>query len=339
MTSSISATREDHDAVFRLIMASWTSQVTSTLAKLSIAEQFDAGPRSAREIADDLSSDPDMTYRVLRAAAALGFLVYDADTSRFSGTTMLDVLRGESALSLKHYALTAGSDVHWLPCRRMAETVMRGRNHADDELGCSPFEYFGRNLPEARIFSVAMTELSTPVISEATPLIEVGDAQLAVDVGGADGAFVASLLEAHESLRGVVLDLPQVMAGVESESRRRGLSNRMTGIPGDFFNEVPPADLYLLKFILHDWDDESCKRILSNIRLAMRPGAKLFIVEMMADDESLEAALMDMGMLTGYTGKERERRHLESLVVATRLRTTRAWPLHRPYLMLEVVSA
>ncbi|MGH3643985.1 MAG: methyltransferase [Mycobacterium sp.] len=331
-------TREHHDAVYRLTMAGWETQVTRTLARLSVAEHLQVGPLTASEIADKLSSDPEMTYRLLRAAAALGFVVYNADTSRFAGTAMLEVLCGESALSLKHYAQIAGSDVFWLPSRRMAETVLRGRNHSDEVLGGSPFEYFARNEAEARVFSAAMTEISAPVISEVIPLIDVGEARLAVDVGGADGAFVASLLATHEQMHGVVLDLPQVMAGVVSESRRRGLTDRMTGMQGDFFEEVPPADIYLLKFILHDWDDESCKRILSNIRAAMRPESRLFIVEMTADEGSLEAAMMDMGMLTAFTGQERESRHLGSLVTASGLRLARTCPLHRPYLMLEAVS-
>ncbi len=339
MEQSNAATREEHDAVYRLIMAGWGTQVTRTLASLSVAEHFGAGPLSAGQVADRVSSDPDMTFRLLRAATAMGFLTYEPDTSQFSGTAMLDVLRGDSAFSLKHYAQAGPSEAFWLPSLRLTDTVLHGRNHAEDVLGCTPFEYFAQHEDEARLFSSAMTELSTPVINEAVTAIDIGEARLAIDVGGADGAFVAGLLERHPELHGVVLDLPQVMAGVAGEARRRGMADRMTGQPGDFFDRLPSADLYLLKFILHDWDDASCRRILSNVRRAMNPGARLIIVEMMADTGTLEASLMDIAMMFAFTGQERDERHFESLLSAAGLRTSRTVGLHHPYRLIEAGPA
>ncbi len=125
-----------------------------------------------------------------------------------------------------------------------------------------------------------MTNLSTPVIREAVTAMDTTGAHFVVDVGGADGAFIAALLQHNPALTGAVLDLAQVIPGVIEAAAAHGLQSRMTGIVGDFFDEVPAADVYLLKFVLHDWDDESCVRILSNIRAAMKPGARLFIVEM-----------------------------------------------------------
>jgi hypothetical protein len=331
--------REQHDSVYRLIMAGWGSQVTRTVASFSIAEHLEAAPLTSAEIAERLSCDPAMTYRLLRAATALGFLAYEPSTERFSGTPMLDILHGQSPLSLKHYAQTAGSEVFWLPSLRLSDTVRRGGNHAEEVLGCTPFEYFAKNDRDARIFSSAMTELSTPVIAEAVPAIDVGDAQLVVDVGGADGAFVAAVLQRHARLRGIVVDLPQVMAGVAAEAKLRGLTDRMSGIAGDFFERLPPADLYLLKFILHDWDDESCHRILSNIRRAMRPKSRLYIVEMTTDTGALEASLMDIAMMFAFTGQERDELHLGSLVTAAGLRPSRTVRLHQPYLLMEAIPA
>jgi hypothetical protein len=121
-----------------------------------------------------------------------------------------------------------------------------------------------------------------------------------------DGAFVGELLHANQHLTGVVLDLDDAMPGVVKESRRRELADRMSGIGSDFFDSVPAADLYLLKFALHDWSDQSCIKILDNIRGAMNQGGHLFIVEMMLTDQadSLSAALMDVAMLFGFSGRE-----------------------------------
>lgn len=331
--------REDHDNVFRLMMAGWGAQVIRTLAMFSVAELLESGPLTAHQIAERLSSDPAMTFRILRAGAALGFLNFDPDAKQFSGTTMLAVLHDESPLSLKHCAQTVPSAVHWLPSLQLPETVLRGQNFASEALGCTPFEHFAKNPREARQFSASMTELSTPVITEAVSKMDIGDARLVVDVGGADGAFVATLLERHAQLTGVVLDLPQAIPGVSEEANRRGLVDRMTGTVGDFFTEVPAADLYLLKFILHDWDDDSCVRLLSNVRRAMNPGARLIIVEMNADQYTLDAALMDLVMLFAYKGQERDEAHFDSLAKNAGLKTSRVQQLHRPYVLIETVAA
>jgi hypothetical protein len=336
--SSVSA-REDHDSVYRLIMAGWGSQVVRTLAAFSIAEHLAAAPLTSAEIAERLSSDPGMTYRLMRAATALGLLAYEPGTGRFTGTPMLDVLHGDSPLSLKHYAQTVGSDVFWLPSMRLQDAVQQGRNYAEEALGCTPFEYFAKHERDARIFGSAMTELSTPVIAEAVPTLDVGDARSVVDVGGADGAFIAAVLERHPNLYGSVLDLPQAMDGVADEADRRGLADRMSGVVGDFFKHVPSADLYLLKFILHDWDDASCHRILSNIRRAMTPTSRLVIVEMTVDTATVEASLMDVAMMFAFTGQERDEAHFESLLTAAGLKVSRAQRLHQPYLLIEAKLA
>jgi len=187
------------------------------------------------------------------------------------------------------------------------------------------------------MFRAAMTDISAPVIREAVSAIDVAGGRFAVDIGGANGAFVAELLQANPHLSGAVLDLPEAMPGVAQESRRRGLGERMSGIGGDFFDSVPTADLYLLKFVLHDWSDESCVQILSNIRRAMNPGARLFIVEMTFTDEatSMSAALMDVGMIFGFTGRERDLTEFEKLLRAADLAIVRTSILHHPYQLIE----
>jgi SAM-dependent methyltransferase len=336
MGSEKVATRADHDKVYQMIMASFQSQVVRTLALLSAAEHLQASALTAGEIAERESSDPDMTYRVLRAGASLGFLNYDRDTKQFVGTPLLDVLREDSPLSLKYYAQIAPSRAFWPTTLMLPETVREGKTHVVDALGSTVFEYFAEHEDQARMFSAAMTNLSTPVIREAVAAIDTRDARLAVDVGGANGAFIVELLQRNPELQGTVLDLPRVIPGVLEAANAHGLEERMTGIAGDFFEKIPPADIYLLKFVLHDWDDESCIKILSNIRDAMKPGGRLFIVEMIvSDDNSLSATLMDMGMLTSFTGQERELPQFERLLLSAELKIREAVSLHPPYQLIE----
>ncbi|MET0703550.1 MAG: methyltransferase [Mycobacterium sp.] len=332
------ATREQHDDVYRLIMAGWGSQVIRALASLQVAEQLEAASLTADQLAERLSSEPRMTYRLLRAAAALGLLDYDAPTGQFTGTPLLAILHGDSPMSLKHYAQAAPENAFWLPSLRLAETVQCGHNHAEEMLGCTPFQYLAEHQAEGETFRAAMTELSTPVIREAVAKMDIGDVRTVVDVGGANGAFLAELLRHHPHVAGVVLDIPQAMAGIAEEARRCGVEDQMTGVAGDFFHEVPAGDLYLLKFVLHDWDDQACQTILANIRRAMNPGARLIVVEMAVDEASPEATLMDVAMLFAFTGQEREEAHLHALLASSGMRLFCTERLHKPYLMMEAVA-
>ena len=224
--------QDDHDKVFEMILAGWATQAVRTLAALSVAEHLAAGPLTAHQIAERESSDPDMTYRVLRAGAAMGLLEYDADAAVFSGTRMLQVLHKDSPVSLKHFAQSAPAETYWWPLVHMPETVARGKNYVTEVLGGSVFEYYERHKEAGRLFSAGMTDVSTPVIREAVVAIDAADARSVVDIGGANGTFVAELLVRHPQLTGVVLELPQAMPAVAEEARRHNLEGRMTGAAG-----------------------------------------------------------------------------------------------------------
>jgi hypothetical protein len=332
---------QDHyDRLFQIISAANGTQVVRTLAMLSVAEHLGSGRLSAEEIAARESSDPSMTYRVLRAGAALGLLEYDADGRVFSGTDMLRLLHRDSPATLKNFAQVTGDPVFWGPAVFLPETVRRGRHYLTETLGCEVFEYFAHHPHVAQLFSAAMTDMSLPVVDAAVAAIRVPEGSKVVDVGGANGALLSALLRRHPSLSGTVLDLPHVMPGVAEEAARWELTDRMTGVAGDFFDSVPAGDVFLLKHVLHDWDDESSIRILSNIRAAMRPGARLAIIEMVIGAESSTiAALLDMTMLYATTGRERELPEYETLLDAAKLRIVRVVPIHRQYHIIEAEAA
>jgi SAM-dependent methyltransferase len=259
----------------------------------------------------------------------------------FRSTAKLQVLHEDAPVSLKHYAQASSGPAFWLPAVYLPQVVASGCNHSDKALGCSPFEYFAQHKDEARQFSEAMTDLSTPVIRDAVSVIDVGDARIVVDVGGANGAFACELVQCSSQVSALVLELPHVVAGVAEEAGQRGLEDKVTGVPGDFFVSVPSGDLYLLKFVLHNWDDEACVKILSNIRRAMRPGARLVIVEMAVatSGATASAALMDMAMLFALNGQERELPQFEELLRRAGLRSTRVIAIRSPYYVIEAEVA
>lgn len=339
MSTDTTASQDHRDQVFSLIMGGLASQAVRALCVLSVAEHLAEGPLLAAEIARRESTDPRMTFRLLRVAVGLGLLRHDPEAGTFSATPALSILHPDSPVSLKHYALTAGSEAFWLPAVLLPETLAKGANHVVEALGCSIFEYFARHEDDARVFSAAMTNLSLPVIREAVEIVDASEG-LAIDVGGAEGAFVCELVQHNPGLRGAVLELPHAVPGAQAEAARRGLGDRVQAIAGDFFQSVPEGEVYLLKFVLHDWDDESCVTILRNIRGAMRPGARVYVVEttIAPVDPSPVAVLFDLAMLQSTTGQERELGEFEALLGAADLQVRRVVPVSTPYHVIEAVA-
>jgi hypothetical protein len=275
---------------------------------------------------------------VLRAAVAMGLLNYNSDDQTFLTTSKLQVLHKDALESLKYFAQGLGN-AFWRPVEYMPEAVALGSNQAVETLGSSVFEYFGQHPEDAGVFTAAMADISAPVIREAVTLIDISDARFALDVGGASGAFVTELVQRNPQLVGAVLDLPHVIAAVAEQAQQKGLIQRVRGIGGDFFEQVPAADIYLLKFILHDWDDRSCTALLDNIRRAMNPAARLFIVEMVVAHTapSLDVALMDLVMLCSLNGKERDISEFQALLAQAGLRMVDMQALRGSYHLIEAV--
>jgi O-methyltransferase domain/Dimerisation domain len=329
---------EAHATVMRMVTGLWVAQILRTAADLSLAEHLEAGPRTAGEIAHLESADAHSTYRLMRACVSIGLLRYEGE--KFVGTPLLRVLHEDSPLSAKSFALSQTAPGHWLTFGRMTDAVRTGRSHAVEALGMPVFDYFEANPEEGALFSASMTDLSTPIIREAVHELDVTGVDTVVDVGGANGAFVLELMAAHPQLHGVVLDLAHSIPGARAEAKRRGVEARFTGAGGDFFAEVPEADLFLLKYILHDWDDESCVRVLSRCRQAMRPGARIVVVDiLLVGQDSGLGPLMDIAMLTMNNSRERTTAEFDALFQQAGLRRVRITELPPPYRMIEVVAA
>jgi O-methyltransferase domain/Dimerisation domain len=331
----------DVSKVFNQIMAGFGSQVVRAMALLSVAEHLADGPMTAEDIAARESTDPAASYRVLRAGVAMGLLERDRSTGTFRSTPTLEVLHQDHQNSLKHYALAAAGPVFWLPALRLPEALRDGLPQSVAALGADTWTYLGEHPELAHEFGVAMSGLSAPVIRAAADIIELGAARSVVDVGGAEGAFAAELLDRHPDLTARVLDLPAMEPRIAAEAGRRGLTDRLTAVSGDFFVAVPSADIFLLKFILHDWDDQSCVQILGAIRAAMPTGGRLYIVEMLSqtDQVPLGMAYMDIGMLVNLGGQERDLDAFDALLGQAGLARTGLTPLLEPYVAIEAMPA
>lgn len=329
--------QQAHAEVMHLVNGFWVSQIVRTAADLNLAEHLHGGPRSAADIAAAESADPSATYRLMRACVSLGLLAYEGE--RFVGTPLLAVLHGNSPFSVKSYALAQTAPGHWLTWGRTTEAVRKGASQAGAALGTSIFEYFQTHPDEGSLFSTAMTNLSTPVIHEAVRVLDMTGVESVVDVGGADGAFVHALMEAHGHLRGTILELPHAISGAEAAAKRHGLEGRFTAVSGDFLTAVPAGDLYLLKYILHDLNDDSAERVLRNCRQAMSSGGRIVVVDMIiAEQDSGLGPLMDIAMLTMLSSRERTAREFDALFAQAGLRRVKTTEVQAPYGVMELVA-
>ncbi|MGX2998847.1 methyltransferase [Streptomyces sp. JNUCC 64] len=327
------------DRMMSMITGYWRTQVVRTVAELSIADHLAAGPLTAPELAVRTGADPDGTARLLRACAALGLVTADGDR-RFSRTPLLDTLRTGTPRSLRTIALVHGAPGHWLPWGLLPDAVRTGAPRAEEALGRDIWAHFLAHPEEGERFAVSMDELTAALTDEVATLLDTGEARVAVDVGGAGGALVHALLRADPALRGIVLDLPSVAPTALAAAGKAGLADRVTVIGGSFFDPLPRGDLFLLKAVLHNWDDTACADILRNCRRALEPGGRVVVVEMPLGPpgEPGFAPLLDLDMLAVLPGRERELTEYDALFEAAGLRRVRVTPTRSPQSLIEAVA-
>ena len=332
--------QNDSDRMMQMITGYWVTQVVHAAATFSIADHLAKAPATAEDIADAEGTDPSATFRLLRTCASLGLVKYDGN-SRFAGTSLLDTLRKDNPQSLRAIAVSWPLPGHWLPWGRFAEAVKTGTSQTVPALGAGLFEYFATNAAEAAAFTESMTSLTSSVAKETAKRINASGVNTVADIGGAGGAMLYALLQLHPDLQGIVFDRPQVVTSARAEAVKLGLQERVTAVGGDLFESVPEADLYLLKHILHDWDDDSCICILKNCRRGLRPRGRIAVIELLLAEigEPGIAPLYDVTMMVMSSGRERSLPEFHRLFEAAGLAATKVTRTTTPMVILEAAAA
>jgi O-methyltransferase domain/Dimerisation domain len=328
-----------HDQMWSMVTSYWVSQIVRAVVDLSLADHLAAQSLTAVELAEREGSAPDTTFRLMRAGVALGLLTADAD-GRFTGTPLLATLREDTPGSLRDLAVALTLPCHWWPWSEFTASVRTGQNQAQAVLGMGFFDYLEQHPSQARAFSAAMRSATAHFVADAAQAIDTTDVTVAVDVGGATGSLLHLLLEANSALRGIIFDRPNIVEDAIAETARQGLGGRTDVIGGNFFEAVPAADLYLLKFILHDWDDQQCIAILNRCRESMLPGGRIAIVEVVVGEpgDPGVGAVMDMNMLAATVGRERSLDEYDALLAAAGLRRSAVLTTSSPQSVIEAVA-
>jgi hypothetical protein len=302
--------------IMQMITGHWVAQVVGTAARLGVADVIAKGVAKSDDIAGATGASPDALYRLLRAGATVG-LFREGDARHFTLTPVGEMLREDVPGSFRHFAIAELDTAHWLPWGRLHEAVTSGRSQSEAALGKTPWAYYAAHPEDERHFAIAMSNVSALVAAQAAEALDLSGVRRIVDVGGSHGSLLAALLRKAPEARGVLFDQPQVVAGAEPALRAQGLADRVERVGGDFFASVPAGgDLYLLKHIIHDWDDARSEQILASCRKAMGPASRLVLLEMWLPDEPQPsfASLMDLNMLVMLDGRERTRAEYEALL-------------------------
>jgi hypothetical protein len=321
--------------MMQMITGYWVTQIVGAVAAFGVVDRVAEGARDAESIARACGTEPRATSRLLRAAASLGLL---ASCDGGYRVTPLGETLGSGAGSMRGMAIAQASPGHWLPWGRFRDAIASGTRQTPAALGAEIFEYYGAHPDEAAAFAGAMEGLSAMVSRDIVEQLDTRSATRVVDVGGASGTLIAGLLAANASLSGVLLELPHVVPAATAKLASFGA--RCAVVAGDFFASVPEGDLYLLKQILHDWDDAQCVTILASCAKGMRAGGRVVIVEQIIPDESApsHATLMDLNMLVMLRGRERTLREYDALLQAAGLRVGRVLQTRSPFSLIEAVA-
>jgi len=298
-----------------LIFGFMATQAIHVAARLGVADLVQEGPKTADELALATAAHGPSLRRLLQLLASLG--VFAEDTGgRFRQTPLSATLRGDVAGSIRNLAIMFGSPFIWKAWGNLFDGVETGKPAFKRTHGATFFEYLEAHAEDGAIFNAAMSASSSINLPSLIKSYDFSQFEKIVDVGGGHGALLHGLLSANPTVRGVLADLPAVVAGA-SIVRTGEIANRCEICAVNFFEAVPEgADAYLMKSIIHDWSDEESLRILSNCRRAIRPHGKLLLIEMVlrSPNQPDPGRFTDLNMLALLTGKERTEADFKTLL-------------------------
>jgi hypothetical protein len=305
----------------RMITSLWIPQALAAAAEIGLPDALKPAPLSAADLAARLGTHPDATERLCQALVFLEVLKEQG--SALALTELGRALTDDAATSRRAWARLMGGETVWSQWGKLAECVRSGRPAALGE----PFSALERDPSAAAIFHQAMAEMTRDVAPAICDALELAGVRKVVDVGGGHGALLCAVLERAPGARGAVYDLPGAQGGALSLFARRGLAARTQYVAGDVFAAPPPpADLYLLKSVIHDWDDARSRTILQRCREAMADDARLCVIEApvpaMRDRGVLGyfTAFSDLNMLVVAGGRERSEAQYRALIESCGLR-------------------
>lgn len=328
-------------ALVQMITGSWVSQSIYAAAKLGLADLLKDGAKSSAELAEMTGTHERSLYRLLRGLASLGIFAED-EQGRFSLTPLATYLQNDVPGSMRAMAIMMGEEHHqaW---GNILHSVKTGESAFEQIYQAPVFEYLAQHPESSQIFDQAMTSFSG-LESQATATgYDFSSIKTLVDVGGGHGSLLTTILDAHPHLHGILFDQAPAIASAQPLIEQSGLGDRCELKAGDFFASVPAGgDAYILKHIIHDWDDQRAIKILQNCRAAMPATGRVLLVEQVIPpgNDPFAGKLLDLNMLVMCPGGcERTESEYQTLLAAAGFKLTRIVPTQSDVSVVEGVPA
>lgn len=325
--TTLSMHAKQANEVLHLITGYWISQAVYAAAKLGVADLVALGPSSVDALAKKIGAHGEALYRLMRALASVGIFT-ETEPNNFGMTPKAELLRSDHPLSLRPVALLCG-DLQYTAWEDIVYSVKTGGCAYEHRTGVPFFDFLERNAQAAQTFNAAMTSFLQSIPRSLVEVYDFSECSKVVDVGGAQGTLISTILRTYPKLRGVLFDLPNVVESAKQSGEVVAVASRCDFVGGNFFESIPGGgDIYILSTIIHDWDDERSLAILKNCRNAIAPTGKLLLVEMVIQpgNEPFFGKWLDLHMLVMHGGRDRTEAEYRRLLDAAGFEIKRIIP-------------
>ncbi|MFN2568601.1 MAG: methyltransferase [Candidatus Dormibacteria bacterium] len=340
MADDVGAPRAAPSQVLELLNAFLTAQALHAAAMLGIADLLAAGPATMDDLATATSAHAPSLYRLLRMLTGTGVLREEAD-GRFALTALGRPLRSDEPDSVHDWALYVGARAPWEAWGRLHEAVVSGEPGFVLAHGVGTYEYLASHPDLGAPFDRWMTRQSEQHNAPILAALDLSGVQTVADIGGGQGSLLGAILQANPSVRGILLDLPHVVA--DPVGIHAGVADRCDVVGGDLLQAVPAgADVYVMKRVLMIWSDETAIRALQNCAEALPRNGRVLVVEMVmrrGNDPSPAKSFDLLMLLANPGGCVRSEEQFPELFAAAGLRLTRVIPTSSPNSIIEAVPA
>ena len=343
MTSNTTDLKSVFTAVVDDLVGLIKSQAIRLAAQLQLADLVKDGPKSLTELAEATGTNKAALYRLLYALANCGYFE-EVEPETFAQSERSYALRTDIPRSLRDFAIMhGGEEWQWEPWRRALQSIQTGKPVFPEMFGKDLWHYFQDDNPEAgKRFQKAMSSQSRQYELAIARGYDFSAARTIIDVGGGRGSLLATILQTYPALRGTLFDRESVIEIARQSNFVDGFRDRVTLVSGNFFEAVPSgADMYILKQIIHDWEDPECLQILSNCREAMNADGRVLVIdEMITPGKKIPPviALIDLQLQLLMAGRKRSEAEHRALFETAGLRLTHVWPTDSTYTILEAMA-
>lgn len=323
--------------MIQFITGFWMSRALWVAAKLGIADLLQSGPKTAAELAEATSTHAPSLYRIMRALTSAG-IFHRTDDDRFDLTPLSETLITGVPGSVRWFIVSELGQEHYPAWGNLMHSVRTGEIAFDSHYAQDVWKYFADHPEDGAVFNESMSVMTAAANKAITSVYDFSEFGKVIDIGGGHGGLITSILKKHPDVKGLLFDAPVVIEGARPKLESAGVADRCETVAGDFFQAVPEGgDAYIMKWIIHDWEDQKAITILKNCRQHMQPNARLIVVDCVVPENDVPdfSKTFDLNMMVMTGGKERTRAEFEQLLAAAGFKLLRVIQTDMPTCIVE----